>query len=63
MKKQKKKVYGIIGLGRFGTALAYKLSSLGAEILVLDKNEDKISELRDITENAFIVRNFNISKI
>ena len=57
MKKQKKKVYGIIGLGRFGTALAYKLSSLGAEILVLDKNEDKISELREVTENAFIVRN------
>ncbi|MBQ7307245.1 MAG: TrkA family potassium uptake protein [Clostridia bacterium] len=57
MKKQKKNVYGIIGLGRFGTALAYKLSSLGSEILVLDRDEGKISEIREITENAFIVRN------
>lgn len=50
----KKKTYGIIGLGRFGTALAQKLASLGAEILVCDKNEAKVSEMREITENAFI---------
>lgn len=52
--KNKKTIYGIIGLGRFGTALAYKLSSMGAEILVADKSEEKVSAIRDITENAFI---------
>ena len=57
MGKQKKTTYGIIGLGRFGTALAYKLSDLGAEILVIDQSEEKISEFREITENAFIVKN------
>lgn len=52
--KKKNKKYGIIGLGRFGTALAYKLASTGAEIMVTDKDEVKVAELREITENAFI---------
>ncbi len=52
--KKKKMKYGIIGLGRFGTALAYKLASTGAEIMVTDKDEVKVAELREITENAFI---------
>ena len=55
MKKTNNKMtYGIIGLGRFGTALAQKLSNMGAEILVVDKNEAKVAELRELTENAFI---------
>ena len=59
MKKQKQKksmTYGIIGLGRFGSALAYKLHDLGADILVIDQDEVKISEFREITESAFIAR-------
>lgn len=54
MKKNNQMTYGIIGLGRFGTALAQRLSAMGAEILVVDKNESKVSELRELTENAFI---------
>ena len=52
--KNKKMTYGIIGLGRFGMALANKLASMGAEILVVDKDEAKVSAMREITENAFI---------
>lgn len=52
--KKENKIYGIIGLGRFGTALAKKLSELGAEIMVVDKDAGKIAELREYTENAFI---------
>ena len=52
--KNKKTIYGIIGLGRFGTALAQKLAGSGAEILVVDKSEEKISAIKEITENAFI---------
>lgn len=55
MKKQNK-IYGIIGLGKFGKALAYKLAGTGAEILVVDKDEAKVTEIREITENAFIAR-------
>lgn len=52
--KNKKMTYGIIGLGRFGMALAQKLSNMGAEILVADKDERKVSIMRELTENAFI---------
>ena len=55
--KNKKMIYGIIGLGRFGTALAHKLANMGAEILVVDKDEAKVSAIREITENAFISNN------
>ncbi len=57
--KNKKMIYGIIGLGRFGTALAHKLANMGAEILVVDKDEAKVSALREITENAFISNNLD----
>ncbi len=55
--KNKKMIYGIIGLGRFGAALAHKLSNMGAEILCVDKDEAKVSSIREITENAFISGN------
>ncbi len=55
--KKEKTSYGIIGLGRFGYALATELAHAGAELVVLDRDEEKIRELREYTENAFIVRN------
>lgn len=54
-KKDQKNTYGIIGLGRFGRALALDLAAAGAEIMVLDRDEEKVRELRDYTENAFVV--------
>ena len=54
-KKKEKTAYGIIGLGRFGTALAKELIAGGAELLVLDKDEEKVREMREYTENAMIV--------
>jgi len=47
--------FGIIGLGRFGFALAKTLADAGKEVLVLDNNESKIKQIRCITENAFVV--------
>lgn len=47
--------FGIIGLGRFGFALAKTLADAGKEVLVLDNNESKIKQIRHITENAFVV--------
>jgi len=47
--------YGVIGLGRFGFALAKTLAESGKEILVIDNNENKIKAIRDYTENAYVV--------
>ncbi len=55
-KKNDKNIYGIIGLGRFGMALAMELYHSGAELIVLDRDEEKIAEIREYTDNAFVVR-------
>lgn len=54
--KKDKNTYGIIGLGRFGTALALELAESGADLLVIDKDEEKVREMRDYTDNAYVVR-------
>ena len=58
-KKNEKNTYGIIGLGRFGYALATELAEAGAELLVLDQDEEKVRELREYTENAYVVRSLD----
>lgn len=49
--------YGIIGLGRFGSALANTLAEAGREILILDCNEQKVRQMRPLTEHAYVVKN------
>ncbi|MCD8082951.1 MAG: TrkA family potassium uptake protein, partial [Clostridiales bacterium] len=51
--------YGIVGLGRFGRALALELAASDAEMIVLDRDEDKVREIRELTENAYVVRNLD----
>lgn len=55
--KKEKMIYGIVGLGRFGYSLAVELAKSGAELIVLDKDEDKVSLVREFTENAYVVKN------
>ena len=56
-KKREKLIYGIIGLGRFGTALASELAASGADMIIVDKDEERIDYAKELTENAYIVRN------
>ena len=46
--------FGIIGLGRFGTALAISLAEAGKEVIVVDRSESKVKEVRQYTEYAFV---------
>ena len=57
--KKEDTTYGIIGLGRFGSALARELAESGADLIVLDQDEEKVREMRDLTENAFVVKNLD----
>lgn len=54
MKNWKSSAFGVIGLGRFGTALALTLAEAGKDVIVVDRNEDKVKELRNYTEYAFV---------
>lgn len=48
--------YGIIGLGRFGSSLAATLAEAGKEIMVLDCTEEKVRQIRNFTEHAYVVK-------
>ncbi len=52
-------IYGIVGLGRFGYALALELAASGSEMIVLDQDEEKVRELREYTENAYVVNSLD----
>lgn len=58
-KKEEKGIYAIIGLGRFGCALAQDLAENGSEIIVLDSDEEKVRQMREYTENAFVVNSLD----
>ena len=49
--------YGIVGLGRFGFALAVELAQSGCDIMVIDSDEEKVREIREYTDNAMVVSN------
>ncbi len=38
--------YGVIGLGRFGTALVKTLAAAGKEVIAVDKDEAKVKAVR-----------------
>ena len=59
MKKSKSNLFGVIGLGRFGTALAISLAESGKDVIVVDSNEDKVRELRQYTEYAFVTESLS----
>lgn len=47
--------YGVIGLGRFGTALVRTLTAAGKEVIAVDKDEAKVKAVRGCTDYAFVL--------
>ena len=63
-KKQTSEVsYGVIGPGRFGTALAMTLAQADKEVIAIDRDESKIKEIRQYTEYAFVSDNLSIETL
>lgn len=71
-----KKQFVVIGCGRFGTSVAQKLSELGAEVMVVDRNEEIIQSISetvtyavqaDATDEQTIrslgIRNFDVAVV
>ena len=44
----------LLGLGRLGTKLAKELNELGHEVMVVDKNEDRVNKVMPYVTNAQI---------
>ena len=65
-KRERSEIFGIIGLGRFGTALMQALSKNDKEILVVDSSQEKINAAAEFTDNAYCMQSFdknNLEKI
>ena len=62
-KKQGAESFGVIGLGRFGTALAITIAKAGKDVIVIDRNEAKVKELRQYTDYAFVVDELNADSL
>ncbi len=50
-----KKQYAVIGLGRFGHAVATTLTEMGCEVLAIDVSEEKVSKLADLVTYAVVL--------
>ncbi|MBC3797988.1 potassium channel family protein [Acetobacterium tundrae] len=48
----KEKQFAVLGLGRFGEALAITLSELGCNVVVVDKDEEKIQNIANLVTYA-----------
>lgn len=48
------KTFMVIGLGRFGSAVALKLQELGNEVMVVDANADQVQRLSDHVTYAVV---------
>ena len=59
MKYQATIAFGIIGLGRFGSALASALAQEDKEVLVLDSSEKKIRNMSDQVASALVVESLD----
>ena len=47
--------FGVIGLGRFGTALVQTHAEAGKEVIGVDKDESKVKAVRKYTDFAFVI--------
>ncbi len=49
-----KKQFAVLGLGRFGQKVAKELCLRGHEVVVMDKDEAKVSQIKDLVTAAYI---------
>jgi trk system potassium uptake protein TrkA len=48
----KRKQFGVIGLGRFGSAMALTLTELGHDVIGVDGDEARVQQLADVVTHA-----------
>ena len=54
-KKNMRKEYIVIGLGRFGSSMAKQLEANGCEVLAIDRNEKRVNQIAEYVTLAMCV--------
>lgn len=55
MARKKNDIFGIIGVGRFGLAVAETLLELGKDVIAIDINPQRLKPLEDTAADVFVV--------
>ena len=63
MRKKSKLTYGVIGLGRFGMALAVTLAESDNDVIVMDREESSIRDMRNYTDYAFVTNDLSMEAL
>ncbi len=63
MRKKSKLTYEVIGLGRFGMALAVTLAESDNDVIVMDREESSIREMRNYTDYAFVTNDLSMEAL
>lgn len=50
-----KKSFGVIGLGKFGFHVAKTLTELGAEVIAVDREEEKVKDIAEIVTQTYVL--------
>lgn len=50
-----RRTFAVIGLGRFGAAMATTLTELGQDVIGIDSSEDRIAEMADVVTQAVVL--------
>lgn len=58
-----KKTFAVIGMGRFGTSVTEELIARGADVLVIDKDEEKITQISKIATHAVVLNTSDIAAL
>ncbi|NPB07391.1 MAG: TrkA family potassium uptake protein, partial [Aquificae bacterium] len=49
-----KRIFGVIGLGRFGFFVAKTLAELGAEVIAIDKDEQRVRQIAELVTYTYV---------
>ncbi|MDE6128468.1 MAG: NAD-binding protein [Lachnospiraceae bacterium] len=47
-----KQSFAVVGLGKFGSSVAMELAAAGAQVLAIDRNEDRVADIADYVTYA-----------
>ena len=54
-RKGKNDLYGVVGVGRFGLAVAQTLLELGKDVIAIDINQQRLRPLEDTAADVFVI--------
>lgn len=58
-----KQRFAVIGIGRFGSAIATKLSIKGAEVIAIDSSKDRINSIKDDVTYSVVLDSTDINAL